>query len=201
MALLPIETWVYNAYMDAHEVSLNGPFPLAGFWTRWFARIGEALSFPIIFIFILPVVYVTSLVTESATILLVACYVCGSVIDSYIGSKIGAPLGEFAFLLKTVSIRTGEKATFKQLFRRRVFYAIQVAIFSFLLGLLAYVLYRVTGLNFIDQFRGFGLLLPQLAMLGSPYKQTLYDMASGVIVVNTSPYYHPRYPLQVLPQE
>ncbi|MEN9389849.1 MAG: hypothetical protein RLY61_933, partial [Candidatus Parcubacteria bacterium] len=61
--------------------------------------------------------------------------------------------------------------------------------------------YKVSGINFIEFFQTFGLQLPFLAMLGSPYKQTLYDLSAGVIVVNTSPFYHPRYPLQILPDE
>ncbi len=179
--------------MDAHEVSLSGPFPLASFWIRLFGRAG--------FLFIGLFIAHMYVFTDYLLLNVLLGFVLGSLVDAYIGAKLGAPLGEFIFMLKTVDIKTGEKAEFKQLFRRNIFLGIQSTVFYVLFSFLGYVVYKVTGSNFKDVFRTFGLLMPFLAMLGSPYKQALYDLSSGVIVVNTAPYYHPRYPLQILPEE
>jgi uncharacterized RDD family membrane protein YckC len=179
--------------MEAPEYSLNGPFPLAGFWIRIFSRLG--IAFPAFFI-LLPYSVTQSLVVSVPLGLLL-----GILVDSFIGSKIGASLGEFIFMLKVVDIRTGEKASFTQHFRRNLFLYVQSLVFSLIFGLLAFIIYKIIGFNFIRFFQTFGLNLPFLVMLGSPYKQALYDLSAGVIVVNTSPYYHPRYPLQILPQE
>lgn len=179
--------------MDTQEVSLNGPFPLASFWIRLFGRAG--------YLFIALFVVLVYLLTRSFLLSYLLGFVLGSAMDSYVGSKLGAPLGEFILMLKTVDIKTGEKADFNQLFRRRIFLGSQSIVFYLISGLVGYLVYKISGLNYVTLFKSFGLQIPFLALLLSPYKQTLYDMASGVIVVNTSPYYHPRYPLQILPQE
>lgn len=191
--MLLIETQVYNPVMETPEYSLNGPFPLAGFWIRNFARAG--ILFPIFFM-LLPYA-----ITESWLISVPIGLLLGFLVESFIGSKIGASIGEFIFMLKVVDIRTGEKATFTQHFRRNFFLGVQSLVFYLIFGVLSFVIYKVSGINFIEFFQTFGLQLPFLAMLGSPYKQTLYDLSAGVIVVNTSPFYHPRYPLQILPDE
>jgi uncharacterized RDD family membrane protein YckC len=179
--------------MDTPEYNLNGPFPLASFWIRLFGRAG--ILFPLFFIIL------SNVVTNSFLLSVPLGYILGSTVESYIGSKMGASLGEFILMLKVVDIKTGLKADFQQHFRRNFFLGIQSGVFYLLFGFLGFVLYKIAGVNFIGFFKTFGLQLPFLAMLVSPYKQTLYDISAGVIVVNTSPYYHPRYPLQILPQE
>jgi hypothetical protein len=179
--------------METPEYSLNGPFPLASFWVRLFARSS--------YYFIAPIGGLLLFITDSTLLSLLLGFIFGSLVDAYVGAKLGAPLGEFIFMLKTVDIKTGVKADTKQLFRRNIFQGIQGSVFFIIFGFIGYIVYKVTGSSFIDILKNIGLHIPFLAMLGSPYKQALYDLSAGVIVVNTSPFYHPRYPLQILPEE
>lgn len=178
--------------METPEYSLSGPFPLADFWIRFFARLG--LLFPAFFT-VLPYAATDSFLAVPLGFLF------GCVVEAFIGSKIGATIGEFIFMLKVVDIRTGEKANFTQHFRRNFFLGVHTLVSYLIVVFIGLVISKIVGFNSIRLFEFLGLSFPLITMLGSPYKQALYDLSAGVIVVNTSPFYHPRYPLQILPEE
>lgn len=176
--------------MESQEHSLDGPFPIASFWIRLFGSIDYGTFFAY---------GLFNTLSGFNYLAFIGAVVVVASVEAFIGSKLGAPLGEFIFMLKTVDIRTGEKASFKQLLRRLAFAVIQNSIFYVLFGILGFLFFKLSGLNYINVFQWFGYMIPFLTMLISPYKQALYDIASGITVINTSPYYRPRYPIKVKP--